>query len=210
MTEGLILARAGEAQARQLLSAGAPRVFLGEAALRDATLVERLAAAFGGERIGVYVPARRMPVNWSMDTVSNADFRVLTPSVCEPCWEILTAEGLPTDTHAAWWIGEMFERGASRALIRVDPADDADLNILAGLTEQWGERLWVAPRAAADPDLQAWVELAGVRRLAVPETVLGNSPYLMAHAFAPASGARESAPSPAWAGEGWGEGGKEA
>lgn len=177
---GVLLADGGEARARQLLAAGAPRVFLGEAALRDGSLVERLAAAFGGDRIALYVPVRRMQVSWSMDAVSNADFRVMAPSVGEPCWEILGSGGAPSGTQARWWIGEMFKRGASGALIRADIADDADLNILATLTEQWGERLWIAPLADAAPDLEAWVALGGVRRLAVPDAIYQKSAYAAA------------------------------
>lgn len=180
LVEGVVLRSAGEAQARALLGQGAPRVYLGEAALLDSGLVESLAGEFGGERIGLYVPVRRMQVSWSMDTVSNADFRVMTPSVCEPCWEILRADGSRSGTHAAWWLGEMFARGASSALLRADVTDDADLNILAGLSERWGERLWLAPLADDAPDFAAWVELGGARRLAVPPALRQNHPYLAA------------------------------
>lgn len=178
--EGIVMPGGGKARIREILRAGAPRVFIGEDALLDSTLVEVLAAEFGSERIGLYVPVRRMQVSWSMDTVSNADFRVMTPSVCEPCWEILKADGSRSGTHAAWWIGEMFSLGASCALMRVDMTDDADLNILAGLTERWGERLWLAPLADPAPDFAAWVELGGARQLAVPDAVIQNSPCLAA------------------------------
>lgn len=188
LIEGIVLRSGGAEQARSLLALGAPRVYLGEAALLDSTVVGKLAAEFGGERIGVYVPARRMQVSWSMDTVSNADFRVMTPSVCEPCWEILRADGTRSGTHAAWWIGEMFGLGASSALIRVDMTDDADLNILAGLSESWGERLWLAPLADPAPDLEAWVGLGRASRLAVPDAIYQNSPYLTALRSAPETG----------------------
>jgi hypothetical protein len=178
--EGVVAPARGKDGLRQLLLAGAPRVYVGEAALLDGGLVETLAAEFGAERIGLYLPLRRMQVNWSMDAVSNADFRVMTPSVCEPCWEILRADGSRSGTHAAWWIGEMFRLGASSALLRVDMTDDADLNILAGLSERWGERLWLAPLADPAPDFAAWVELGGARRLAAPEAMLQNDPYLAA------------------------------
>lgn len=183
--EGVVAPERGKDALRQLLLAGAPRVYVGEAALLDGSLVEALAAEFGAERIGLYLPLRRMQVNWSMDAVSNADFRVMTPSVCEPCWEILRADGSRSGTHAAWWIGEMFRLGASSALLCVDMTDDADLNILAGLTERWGERLWLAPLADPAPDFAAWVELAGARRLAAPESLLQNDPYLAALASGP-------------------------
>ncbi len=188
LIEGIVLRSGGAEQARSLLAQGAPRVYLGEAALLDSTVVGKLAAEFGGERIGVYVPARRMQVSWSMDTVSNADFRVMTPSVCEPCWEILRADGSGSGTHAAWWIGEMFRLGAADALMRADIEDDADLNILAGLTECWGDRLWLAPLNEANPDLEAWVGLGRASRLAVPDAIYQNSPYLKALRSAPETG----------------------
>jgi hypothetical protein len=186
--EGIVMPDGGKDRIRAILNAGAPRVFIGEGALLDSALIGELAAEFGSGRIGLYVPMRRMQVSWSMDTVSNADFRVMTPSVCEPCWEILRADGTRSGTHAAWWIGEMFRLGASSALMRVDMADDADLNILAGLTERWGERLWLAPLADPAPDFAAWVELGGARQLAATEAVIQNDPYLTALRNAPETG----------------------
>lgn len=179
-TEGTILTRSGETRARQLLAAGAPRVYLGEAALIDSAVVGRLADEFGGARVGIHVPVKRMQVSWCMDTASNADFRVMTPSICEPCWEILMADGSRSGTHASWWIEEMFKLGASSALIQVDIADDADLNILAGLTERWADRLWLAPRHDPNPDFESWVTFGGATRLAMPEAQYQNSPCLAA------------------------------
>lgn len=178
--EAVLLARAGEQRAREWLARGVARVYLGEAALTDGTLVERLADRFGPERLGVYVPARRMEVGWNLDRESNADFRVMRPTICEPCWEILMADGARTGTFAAWWIDEMFRLGASSALVRADVADDTDLDILARLVEQWGERLWVAPLDAAWPDLESWVTLAQATRLAIPDPVYDDHPYLAA------------------------------
>lgn len=186
--EGVVLRRGGPEQARGLLADGAPRVYLGEAALLDGSIVGKLAAEFGGERIGVFIPAKRMQVSWSMDSDSNADFRVMTPSVCEPCWEILRADGARSGTHAGWWLDAMFASGATSALLGVDVRDDADLNILADLTERWGQRLWLAPLEDATPDLGAWVGLGGALRLAVPEPIYQNSPYLAALRNAPETG----------------------
>lgn len=186
--EGIVMSGGDGARARELLRAGAPRVFVGEAALLDSALVDALVAEFGSTRIGLHVPVRRMRADWSMDAVSNADFRVMTPSVCEPCWEILLADGARSGTHAAWWIGEMFGRGASCALLRVDMTDDADLNILAGLAERWGERLWLAPLDDPAPDFAAWVELGGARLLAAPEGLFRNDPNLAALANRPEDG----------------------
>ncbi|MCZ7654019.1 MAG: hypothetical protein M5R42_06540 [Rhodocyclaceae bacterium] len=72
--EGIVMPDGDGAHARALLLAGAPCVFIGEAALRDSALVEALVAEFGSKRIGLHVPVRRMRVDWSMDAVSNADF----------------------------------------------------------------------------------------------------------------------------------------
>ncbi len=55
---GVVLIKGPEIRARELLQAGVPRVFLGEAALKDASIVERLAAEFGVARGGVFAPAK--------------------------------------------------------------------------------------------------------------------------------------------------------
>lgn len=166
---GVILPAAGESRAHELLAGGVARVFLGEAALRDSSVVERLAGEFGAERIGVYVPAKRMAASWSLDAVSNADFKVMTPSVCEPCWEILMADGSRTGTIAGWWIGQLFKLGASAALVRVDIREDIDLNLCAGLVEQCGERLWIGPLEDEDSRFAEWVALGHATQLAVPD-----------------------------------------
>lgn len=170
--EGVVMVQGPEARARELLQAGVPRVFLGEAALKDASAVGRLAAEFGVARIGVYAAARRMNVNWGLDTVSNADFRFMMPSRCEPCWEILGPSGSPTGTELGWWIGEMYKLGASAALVRADVLDDGDLNLLAVLAARHGERLWFGPLDDTAPRLEDWIDLAGVRRLALPSALL--------------------------------------
>jgi hypothetical protein len=177
---GLLLPAQGEARARELLARGSPRVYVGEAALLDSGVIERLVREFGSQRIGVYVPARRMGVSWSLDSVSNADFKVMTPSVCEPCWEILTAEGRRTGTIASWWIGEMFRRGASAALVRADIRDDGDLNVCATLAEQCRERLWIGPLEDEDSRFAEWVSLGRVTQLAVPEASYHRSEQLAA------------------------------
>lgn len=166
---GVLLPSQPEARARELLAGGCPRVYVGEAALLDSGVIERLARDFGPQRVGVYVPAKRMGVSWSLDPVSNADFKVMAPSMCEPCWEVLAADGRRTGTIARWWIGEMLELGASAALVRADIRDDADLNICATLAEQCGERLWIGPLEDEDARFAEWVSLARVTRLAVPE-----------------------------------------
>jgi hypothetical protein len=188
----VVLPAGDEAHARAWLARGVARVFPGDAALRDSTLVERLATEFPG-RIGVYAPARRMGVSWILDSHSNADFRVMTPSVCEPCWEVLTAAGKGTGTHLHWWVGEMFQRGAADVLVRIDTGDDTDINILHGLVEEWGERLWVGPLIDSTPDYASWVAVAGATQLVVTPTVAADHPFLVALEAPPSARKRRRA-----------------
>lgn len=175
--EAVILARGDEARAQLLLQAGAPCVLLGQAALADAECVRLLAQVFGSERVGVYAPVQRMAVRWSMDRVSNADFICMTPSHCEPGWDVLSADGRPTGTSASWWLGAMFERGAGRALVRAAGGDDNDLNILAGLVEAWGDRIWLAPEGKER--LEEWVRYGRARRLVLPSGLIAADPQLL-------------------------------
>jgi hypothetical protein len=180
---GIVLPREGVARATELLAAGARRVLLGEAALVDASIVAALAATFGGERVGVYVPARRFEVSWSFDTRSNADFRVLTPSLGAPAWEVLRADGTQTGTQAFWWIGEMLKLGASEVLLCVDIRDDTDLNLCADGVERLGDRFWIGPLADPAPALDEWRRYGHARQLALP-------PLLYARAIAAEAGAQ--------------------
>ena len=164
----IVLAGGDEARAEALLAAGAPQVLIGEAALLDSGIIERLVAQYGGERIGLHVPVRNLAVDWSFETVSNADFKVVTPSLCEPTWEVLRADGSGTGTHADWWVGQMLERGVQTVLLRADIADDIDLNLCAGLVEKLGDRLWVAPLSNTAPPLADWIAFGQVRQLALP------------------------------------------
>lgn len=157
----------GAGRAARLLASGARCVLLGEAALRDASIVASLAAEFGKDRVGVYVPARRLAVRWSFDTVSNADFRVLAPSSCAPSWEVLLADGKGTGTLAQWWIDRMLALGASLALLRVDIRDDTDLNLCADCVERFEQRLWIGPLADEAPAISEWIEFGHVRQLAL-------------------------------------------
>jgi hypothetical protein len=159
---------------------------LGEAALRDSSIIAPLAGRFGGGRIGVYAPSRRLPVRWSFDTVSNADFKVLTPSLGAPAWEVLLADGTGTGTHALWWIGEMFALGASQALLRVDIRDDADLNLCADCVERFGDRVWIGPLADEAPEIGDWIAFGRTRRIALGPELMERHSALRA-----ATGARD-------------------
>lgn len=168
--QGILLPDGSETRAGELLDAGAPRVFVGEAALRDSGVIERLATRHGGARVGLYVPVRRMPVAWALDVQSNADFKVLAPSRGQAAWEVLYADGRGSGAEAAWWIGEMGQRGAQTVLLRAD-VTDADFNLCASLVEDWGERIWVASLQDPAPALADWIAYGQVRRIAVPPSL---------------------------------------
>ena len=165
----VVLLAAGQERARELIARGAARVLLGEAALLDSSLIETLSKELGAEKVGVWVPARSMEVSWALDITSNADFRCVTPSCAKPAWEVLKSDGSRSGTEAGWWLGQMLERGASLALLGVDIADDADLNLCAEMVEQFGARLWLTPLADFEVDLLPWVMYGQARNLAIPD-----------------------------------------
>lgn len=186
---GIVLPSQGQALAQGLLEMEAPCVYLGEAALLDGGLVASLAQSHGSERIGVFVPASRMEVSWSLETQSNADFKTLAPSLCEPAWEILRADGSRTGTFVHWWLAAMFERGASSAIVQIDMTDDVDLNLCATLVEAFGDRLRFAPRSPTGNDLNDWVNWGKAMRLGIPFSVLDANPHLREPAPAAVEGA---------------------
>ena len=166
----VVLRSAGLERARELLARGAARVLPGEAALLDSSLIEALSREFGSERVGVWVPARRLEVSWALDLHSNADFRCVTPSYAKPAWEVLKSDGSRSGTDAGWWLGQMLARGASLALLGVDIADDTDLNLCAELVEQSGTCLWLTPLTNTEADLLPWIQFGQARNLAIPNS----------------------------------------
>ncbi len=166
----VVLPAAGLDRARELLARSADQVLVGEAALLDSSLIQKLSQEFGAERVGVWVPVQRQAVSWALDTYSNADFRCVTPSHVKPAWEILRCDGSSSGTHAGWWLGQMFERGASMALLAVDMADDADLNLCAELMEQSGSSIWLTPLTNPEADLLPWIRFGQARNLAIPDS----------------------------------------
>jgi hypothetical protein len=164
----VVLHGESESMACALLNAGAKKIFLGEIALYDSSVVSRLVRAFGVQRIGLHVPVQRQSVSWSFETESNEDFNVVTPSLCEPVWEVLKANGESSGVRAASWINAMLHHGVSTVLLRADIADDIDLNLCAGLVETVGDRLWVAPLSEATPPVADWVNFGQVTQLALP------------------------------------------
>ncbi len=166
----IVVPKAGAARAKQLLIAGAKQVLLGDAALLEGTLVKQLADEFGGERIGVWLPTRRMEVSWSLDLDCNADFRCLTPSLGAPSWEVLKSDGSRTGTEVGWWAEQMLALGASVALVGTfDLADDVDLNICAGLIERFRSCLWFTPLGDQVSDLAPAVRFGNVTQLVLSD-----------------------------------------
>lgn len=166
----VVLPTGGEARAREWFERGAECVLFADAALLDSDLVRRMAETFGSERVGVWLPLKRKEISWSLDTVSNADFKCLTPSVGQPGWEVLKADGSRTGTDAAWWLEKMRELGASRALLSVDYLDEADHNLFAALLEDGGDSLWLSPLSQRGEEwgAAAWREFGGACRLVLP------------------------------------------
>lgn len=176
----VVLAAESEETAVQLLTSGASRVFIGEAALRDGDIITRLIQRFGAARVGLHVPVQRQAVSWSFDAVSNEDFNVVTPSLCEPVWEVLQTDGLPSGCRAASWVVDMVDRGVQTVLVRADMGDDADLNLCAGMVELLGDKLWMAPLHDSAPQIGDWVNFGQVRQLALPTAL-----YLRRHTLLP-------------------------
>lgn len=165
---GVVLGAESEATATALLDAGISKVFVGEAALLDAGVMPRLLKRFGAERLGLHVPVQRQSVSWSFETESNADFRVVTPSLCEPSWEVLKADGTPSGIRANLWIDDMLQRGVQSVLLRADICDDTDLNLCAGMVETLGSKLWIAPLTDPAPAIADWVSYGQATQLALP------------------------------------------
>jgi hypothetical protein len=165
---GVVVDPGDERRVATLLAAGADCVFVGEAALLDSAMVDRLATAHGAAHIGVYARLRRQTVSWSFEKVSNADFKTVTPSHCEPAWEVLRKNGDGTGTLAGWWLKAMRGLGASRFIVQVDIRDDTDLNLCAGLVEDLGDALWIGPLQDPAPVLADWIDYGQCRQLALP------------------------------------------
>lgn len=176
----LVLGAQPEAVATALLEAGVSRVFVAEAALRDSSLVQRLLKRFGAARVGLHVPVQRQAVSWSFDSESNADFSVVTPSLCQPAWEVLNSAGEPCGVRAAPWIDEMVARGVQTVLLRADIRDDADLNLCAGMVETLGDKLWLAPLSDPLPPVADWIAYGQARQLVLPTAL-----YLRRREFLP-------------------------
>ena len=114
--------------ARRLLRAGADKVGLNSAAVRDPSLLQRCAEAFGTQCVVIAIDARRRPTNGD----GGAD-----PS---PEWEVVIDAGrTPTGRRAVEWAVEATaERGAGEILLtsmdRDGTGDGYDLELLEAVS----------------------------------------------------------------------------
>ena len=162
---GVVLESGGLAQARARLAAGARQVLLADSALRDSAVMRSAVAEFGADRVGAWLPLKRMEVGWSLDSQSNGDFKCMVPSNPQARWEVLTSDMQRTGAEAGGWIEQLARLGVTTVLLSVDMHDERDLDLCAGLMERFAERLWFSPLTAASADLASWVEFGQVRRL---------------------------------------------
>ncbi|GAB4396345.1 MAG: hypothetical protein OHK0048_00710 [Rhodoferax sp.] len=173
------------ADAAALLRAGARRVYLADAALRQPRACADLAQQFGQDRVGLHVMVQRQAVSWSIETESNADFSVMTPSLCAPTWELLFSDGQPSGVHALPWLAEQRGAGVNTILLRADIDDDADLNLCATAVEQLADALWVAPLSQVPRELFDWVQFGQVRQLVLPTALYAQRHALLKPRAAP-------------------------
>ncbi|HEY0885826.1 MAG TPA: hypothetical protein VGE20_11120 [Ramlibacter sp.] len=164
----VILRAESEEKATALLATGITKVFLGEAALRDAGAVPRLLDRFGPSRLGLHLAVRRQAVGWAFDTESNEDFSVVTPSLCDPAWEVLKSDRQPSGVRADTVVDLMLQRGVESFLVQVDIGDDADLNLCAGMVERLGDKLWMAPLDQPRAPIADWIRYGRAMQLALP------------------------------------------
>lgn len=162
----VVMERGALARIETLLAAGASRVLLGERALLDTAIIQDAIARYGTQHIGLWLPARRMAVSWSIDRESNADFSFIMPTCPVPRWELLLADGTGTGTDAAWFARAMAQQGVEHLVLSLHQAEADDLAIGAELCGELGERLWLS-FADARIDPAEWIQYSGARQLIV-------------------------------------------
>jgi cyclase len=107
---------------RELLLAGADKVAINSAALRDPALVERAAEAFGRQCVVVAIDARRSNDSWRVH---------------------LDGGRTPTDSDVIEWAGEAAERGAGELLVTSMDADGGQSGYDTELLQRIAERVEV-------------------------------------------------------------------
>lgn len=171
----VVLPGAGLTQARARLAAGAQQVLFADAARLDPALMRAALAEFGAERVGAWLPTRRMPVSWALDTQSNGDFKCMAPSHPQTRWEVLGSDLQGTGMDAAVWLEQLAKMGVGTLLVSATLQDDRDLDLCAGLVEDLGQRLWLSPLKAQGVALSDWVEFGQVRRLVLADDAAGQA-----------------------------------
>jgi hypothetical protein len=165
----LVLEKSGIARARLRLSAGARQVLLGDAALEEPGIVGAAVREFGAARVGAWLTARRAHVSWSLDSVSNGDFKCVVPSNPQARWDVVRSDGEPAGVDVERCIERVLVQGARTVLVGIDLQDDRDLDLCAGLVERFGSHLWLTPLHDLSADLTPWVEWGQVRQLVLPD-----------------------------------------
>lgn len=191
----VVLPAAGLTQARARLAAGAQQVLFADAARQDPALMRAALAEFGNERVGAWLPTRRMPVSWALDTQSNGDFKCMAPSHPQARWEVLGSDLQGTGMDAAVWLEQLARMGVGTLLVSAALQDDRDLDLCAGLVEDFGHRLWLSPMKTPTLALGDWVEFGQVRRLVLADDAAGQAQarQLMARFGAPRAAAEAAA-----------------
>lgn len=166
----VVLPQGGETAARDLLANGAARVLFADAAIADTGFIQRMVAALGAERVGVWLPVKRMNVSWGLELTCNADFRCMTPSIGRPSWEVLRSDHTRTSIDADWWARQMLQQGASCVLVSADYTDEQDHTIAAELAEKCNGTLWLSPltQSAVEWGMEDWHRYGNVSQLVLP------------------------------------------
>ncbi|MDD3518351.1 MAG: hypothetical protein PHQ14_08380 [Chromatiales bacterium] len=166
MRDALIVAPAAdEVRVAALLDAGAARVHVGTLAVRDVAAVARLIERHGADRLGLWLPVRRMPVQWRFDRESNADFSCLTPDCPVPRWEVLAGDS-GTGVDVEVWLRNLPQGELLPVILAVPPAGDVcDEDICARIARHPGG-LWLTSLAGGPSTaLDGYVRYSGVRRV---------------------------------------------
>lgn len=166
----VVLPQGGEAEARDWLGSGAARVLFADAAISDTGFIRRMVAALGADKVGVWLPVKRMGVKWVLDKTSNADFSCMTPSVGKPAWEVLHSNHARTGIDADWWARQMRQQGASCILVSTDYSDAHDHNIAAEMVEKCAGTLWFSPlgQTTVEWEQESWQRYGNASQFVLP------------------------------------------
>lgn len=120
---------------KKLLRAGADKVSINSAAVRDPDLIDRASDRFGDQCIVVAIDARRRRVN-SSDSTDSSDSSAL------PGWDVFVRGGREnTGLDAVEWACEVVRRGAGELLITSMDADGTQAGYDLTLTEAIASRV---------------------------------------------------------------------